>query len=91
MCCVVADQLLDVNSSPQNEDSGSFSVDGSPEQSINVDDLMVDSSIMFPILDSVDDVNEMFGELELLLSVSVCFYFGHYTATVKCLNNAGHL
>jgi len=40
-------------------------------QSINVDELLADSSVMFPRLDSnAGDVNDLFGELELLLSVS---------------------
>lgn len=48
-------------------------------QDLNVDELLADRSVMFPILDndndSVGDVNDLFGELELLLAVSAFFCF----------------
>lgn len=46
-------------------------------QELNVDELLADTSVMFPILDeeSVGDVNDLFGELELLLAVSAFFCF----------------
>lgn len=42
---------------------------------LNVDELLADTSVMFPILgeESVGDVNDLFGELELLLAVSAFF------------------
>lgn len=61
----------------ENQDEAS---PGSPEQThpfvpdMDVDELLANSSVMFPILeDNPSDVNDLFGELELLLSVSVLF------------------
>ena len=49
------------------------------DQELNVDDLLVDSSVMFPILDSPNgDVNDLFGELESFLSVSASHYSCHH-------------
>lgn len=65
VCCIFAELIVE-NDEPSDQRHD--------EDPINVDDLMLDSSVMFPTFDnSTDDVNDLFGELELLLSVSTVY------------------
>ena len=70
------DNLFDSTHNGDNQDDllGATATNDDPfTQSIDMGELLEDNSVMFPILDNNNegDVNDLFGELELLLSVSV--------------------
>ena len=90
ICCFTLGVLLN-NSSPLFNDNDNGNPDRSNnnndpfEQTIDVDELLANNSVMFPILDSNEgDVNDLFGELELLLAVSVayCLHFSNWLLVV---------